>query len=105
MSRLNDNKGFLFNEGFAIVKGDKVAARSGSRIFSRHPRSTRCTTCRSAKAPTNVKAKAAADIADVFYKPDELARYAYIADFAYMASQVDGWAKRWETEIAPLLRT
>ena len=41
------------------------------------------------------------EIADVFYTPDELAQYAYIADFEYMASQVDAWAKRWEQEIAP----
>jgi putative spermidine/putrescine transport system substrate-binding protein len=40
----------------------------------------------------------------VFYKPDELAQYAYIADFEFMASQVDAWAKRWEQEIAPLIR-
>ena len=38
------------------------------------------------------------------YKPDELAQYAHIADFEFLASQVDGYAKRWEQEIAPLIR-
>ena len=44
------------------------------------------------------------DIADVFYTPAELPQYAYIADFGYLSAQVDGYAKRWETEIAPLIR-
>lgn len=105
MSRLADNKGFLFNEGFAIMKGDKVAA---SKRFANHFAKADINEMYNlplGSGPTNVNAKPSPDIADVFYKPDELAKYAYIADFAYMASQVDGWAKRWETEIAPLLRT
>jgi spermidine/putrescine-binding protein len=105
LSRLADNKGFLFNEGFGIVKGDKVAAAKRFANFFATPAINEMYNLPLGEGPTNIKAKAADDIADVFYKPDELARYAYIADFAYMASQVDGWAKRWETEIAPLLRT
>jgi putative spermidine/putrescine transport system substrate-binding protein len=31
-------------------------------------------------------------------------RYAYIPNYAYMSEQLDGWVKRFETEIAPLLR-
>jgi len=105
MSRLTDNKGFLFNEGFAIVKGDKVAASKRFANYFAKPDINEIYNLPLGSGPTNTKSKASPDIADVFYKPDELERYAYIADFAYMASQVDAWAKRWETEIAPLLRT
>lgn len=107
LSRLADNKGFLFNEGFAIVKSepDKVAAAKRFANYFATPAVNEMYNLPLGEGPTNSKAKAGDDIADVFYKPDELARYAYIADFAYMASQVDGWAKRWETEITPLLRT
>ena len=107
LSRLNDNKGYLFNEGFAILKGDKdkVAAAKRFADYFATPAVNETYNLPLGEGPTNIHAKAGPDIADVFYKPDELARYAYIADFAYMSSQVDGWAKRWETEIAPLLRS
>jgi putative spermidine/putrescine transport system substrate-binding protein len=56
------------------------------------------------EGPTNPKSKPNPEVADALYQPDELAQYAYIADFEYMSSQVDAWAKRWEQEIAPLIR-
>jgi hypothetical protein len=84
---------------------DKVAASKRFADYFATPAINEMYNLPLGEGPTNSKAKPGDDIADVFYKPDELARYAYIADFAYMASQVDGWAKRWETEITPLLRT
>lgn len=107
LTRLKDNKGFLFNEGFAIIKGDDPAKIAAAKKFVNHfatPEINEQYNWPLGSGPTNPKAKANPDVADVFYKPDELAQYAHIADFEYMASQVDGWAKRWETEIAPLIR-
>ncbi len=51
-----------------------------------------------------MNAEASPEIADVFHTPDELVQFAHIADFEFMATQVDAWAKRWEQEIAPLIR-
>ena len=107
MTRLKDNKGFLFNEGFAVIKGaDKAkvaAAKALANHFATAPINEQYNVPLGS-GPTNLNAKANPEIADVFYKPDELAQYAHIADFEFLASQVDGFAKRWEQEIAPLIR-
>jgi putative spermidine/putrescine transport system substrate-binding protein len=91
LSRLPDNKGFLFNEGFAILKGDDpakiAAAKQYANNFATAPVNEQYN-MPLGEGPTNPKAKAGPDIADVFYK----------------SSQVDAWAKRWETEIVPILR-
>ena len=107
MTRLKDNKGFLFNEGLAIIKGDNPKKIAAAKRLANHfatPEINEQYNWPLGSGPTNPKSKANPDIADVFYTPDELSQYAYIADFEYMASQVDGWAKRWEQEIAPLIR-
>jgi putative spermidine/putrescine transport system substrate-binding protein len=107
LSRLQDNKGYLFNEGFAVIKNDDprkvVAAKALANHFAT-PEINEQYNWLLGEGPTNPKAKANPDVADVFYGPDELARYAYIPDYEYMSSQVDAWAKRWEQEIAPLIR-
>jgi putative spermidine/putrescine transport system substrate-binding protein len=107
LSRLRDNKGFLFNEGFAVIKNDdpkKVAAAKALANYFATPEINEQYNWPLGEGPTNPKAKTNPVVADVFYKPDELAQYAYIADFDFMSSQVDGWAKRWEQEIGPLIR-
>ena len=107
MSKIKDNKGFLFNEGFAVIKQNDPKKVAAAKRLANHfatPEINEQYNWPLGEGPTNPKSKANPDIADVFYKPDELAQYAYIADFEYMASQVDGWAKRWEQEIAPLIR-
>ena len=107
LTRMKDNKGFLFNEGFAVIKGeDRAKVAAGKRLanhFATAPVNEQYN-WPLGSGPTNPGAKANPDVADVFYKPDELAQFGYIADFAYMATQVDGWAKRWEQEIAPIIR-
>jgi putative spermidine/putrescine transport system substrate-binding protein len=108
LSRLKDNKGFLFNEGYAIIKHEDRSKVAAAKRFAEHfatPAVNEQYNWPLGSGPTNPKSKPNPDIADVFYAPDELAQYAYIADFEYMSSQVDSWAKRWETEIVPLLRT
>jgi putative spermidine/putrescine transport system substrate-binding protein len=107
MSKIKDNKGFLFNEGFAVIKQPDAKKVAAAKRLANHfatPEINEQYNWPLGEGPTNPKAKANPDIADVFYKPDELAQYAHIADFEYMSSQVDAWAKRWETEIAPLIR-
>ncbi len=107
LNKLADNKGFLFNEGFAIMKGDDpakvAAAKQLAGTFATAANNTKYN-MPLGEGPTNIHATPGPDIAGIFYAPDELDRYAYVADFGYMSSQVNGWARRWETEIVPLLR-
>jgi putative spermidine/putrescine transport system substrate-binding protein len=107
LTRMQDNKGFLFNEGFAVIKGEDKAKIAAAKRFANHFATAPINQEYNwplGSGPTNPAAKANPDVADVFYKPDELAQFAHIADFEYMATQVDGWAKRWEQEIAPIIR-
>jgi putative spermidine/putrescine transport system substrate-binding protein len=107
LTRLNDNKGFLFNEGFAVMKGDNPARIAAAKRFANHfataPINTRYN-IPLGSGPTNIHSTPAPAIEGIFYTPEELPRYAYIPDYAYMATQVDGWTRRWETEITPLIR-
>jgi putative spermidine/putrescine transport system substrate-binding protein len=107
LSRLKDNKGFLFNEGFAVIKGDNPAKIAAAKRVANHFATAPINEQYNwplGEGPTNPNAKTNPEVADIFYKPDELEKYAYIADFEYMSTQVDGYAKRWEQEIAPLIR-
>ena len=97
----------MFNEGFAVIKQSDPKKVAAAKRLANHfatPEINEQYNWPLGEGPTNPKSKANPDIADVFYTPDELGQYAYIADFEYMASQVDSWAKRWEQEIAPLIR-
>jgi putative spermidine/putrescine transport system substrate-binding protein len=107
LTRLNDNKGFLFNEGYVVMKGDNPAKIAAAKRFANHFATAEINSRYNmplGSGPTNVNAKPADAIKDIFYKPDELAKYAYIPDYSYMSTQVDAWTKRWETEITPLVR-
>ena len=107
LNRLKDNRGFLFNEGFAVIKNDDPKKVAAAKRFANHfatPEICEQYNWPLGEGPTNPKSKPNPEVADALYQPDELAQYAYIADFEYMASQVDAWAKRWEQEIAPLIR-
>jgi putative spermidine/putrescine transport system substrate-binding protein len=55
------------------------------------------------ETPTNIKAKASGSLAEFVFTPQELDKYAYAPDWGYMASQVDGWMKRFEKDIQPKL--
>jgi putative spermidine/putrescine transport system substrate-binding protein len=107
LTRLSDNKGFLFNEGFAVMKGPNPARIAAAKRFANHFATAEINTRYNmplGSGPTNVNSTPAEAIRDIFYRPDELERFAYIPDYAYMASQVDAWTRRWETEITPLIR-
>jgi putative spermidine/putrescine transport system substrate-binding protein len=98
------NKGFLYNEGFAVLKGEKTKA--GKRLANYFAGAAECQeyNWNLGSGPTNSKSKVNPNVTDFYYTPDELPQHAYFADFGYLSKQVDGWAKRWETEIVPLLR-
>ena len=103
-NKLPGNKGFLYNEGFCILKGEKTAASKKLANYFAGAAQNQEYNWNLGSGPTNSKSKVNPDVADFYYPPDELAQYAYFADFAYLSTQVDAWAKRWETEIVPLLR-
>jgi putative spermidine/putrescine transport system substrate-binding protein len=89
------------------MKGENANRVAAAKRFANHfataPINTRYN-MPLGSGPTNINSTPAPAIADIFYKPDELERFAYIPDYAYMSTQVDAWTRRWETEITPLVR-
>jgi putative spermidine/putrescine transport system substrate-binding protein len=55
------------------------------------------------EAPLNVKATAPENLKHLAFTADELSKYVYVPKYDVVLSQQDTWAKRWETDIAPLL--
>ena len=37
------------------------------------------------------------------FNNEEMDKYVYIPDWAYLSEQGDAWMKRWEQEVVPLL--
>lgn len=54
--------------------------------------------------PTNKKAAVPDGLEYLTYSDEERKRFVYSPDFNYVSTQLDTWAKRFEQEVAPLLR-
>jgi putative spermidine/putrescine transport system substrate-binding protein len=54
-------------------------------------------------APANAKAKPVQGLEFLSFTPDEIKKFAYFVDFDHVSKELDGWIKRFESEIAPLL--
>jgi putative spermidine/putrescine transport system substrate-binding protein len=107
LNRVPDSKafkGFLWTEGWVILKGPKATlAKQMVNDFLTAPNDETYAAAL-AEGPANSKSKASEGAAKYFYKADELDKFAYLADLDYISLQLDGWVKRWETEIVPLLK-
>ena len=55
------------------------------------------------EAPLNVKATTPANLAHLSFTATEMEKFVYVPDYAVVLGQQDAWAKRWESDIAPLL--
>jgi putative spermidine/putrescine transport system substrate-binding protein len=104
LNRLKDNKGFLYNEGFCVVKGSpEAAAFRLANYFAGAEMNTKYN-WNIGSGPTNPKSTTNPAIKELYYTPDELPKYAYFADFPHIMKQLDGWSKRWEQDVVQLLR-
>ena len=103
MNRMPDNKGFLYNEGFCVLKGSPMEAAWSFANFFAGPEMNELYNMNLGSGPTHPAAKANPKIADWYYAPDELATYAHIPDYAHLGRVKDEWNKRWETEVVPLI--
>ncbi|MFG1359387.1 extracellular solute-binding protein [Xanthobacter pseudotagetidis] len=103
-NRMPDNKGFLYNEGFCVLKGSPAKAAFEFANFFADPKMNEIYNMPLGSGPTQPSAKANPMIADWYYAPEELPKYAYFADFAYLSSVMNEWNARWEREIVPLVR-
>jgi putative spermidine/putrescine transport system substrate-binding protein len=95
----------LFSSGFVVLKNrpNKSAALKFINL-SINPENSEIYASLAGEAPANVKAKSPPELAHMTFTKEEIGRFTYTPDWAYLSTQIDGWVKRWETEIVPLLR-
>jgi len=103
-NRMPDNKGFLYNEGFCVLKGAPKKAAFELANFFAEPKMNEIYNMPLGSGPTQPAAKTNPKLESWYYSPEELPKYAYIADFAYLGKVMGEWNARWEKEIVPLVR-
>ncbi|MFC5068532.1 extracellular solute-binding protein [Flaviflagellibacter deserti] len=104
MNRMPDNKGFLYNEGFCVLKGAPEKAAFEFANFFADPANNEIYNMNLGSGPTQPTAKTNPKLDGWYYAPDELGKHAYFADFAYLGKVMNEWNARWEKEIVPLVR-
>jgi putative spermidine/putrescine transport system substrate-binding protein len=97
-------KTFVYQEGFAILKSPRSSLAKQVLNFMLSPENNELYNNALGQAPVNRKSKVSAAAADFAMTEEEYKKYAYFLDYETMNRQRDGWIRRWEQEIQPLLR-
>ena len=90
-------------EGWAVLKGRNTKAAFDFANYTIGPEHNAWWAGHGGFPPVNSKAKASEELAPQVFTDEELKKYAYFPDWDYVSKQVDGWVKRFEQEIVPLL--
>jgi len=108
LNRVDGSKGlkaFLFTLGWAILKGphEKAAKEFASYLIRADHNEAYATS--TTASPVNINAKPSPELEKFcLTTEDDLKKYAYFPDYEYISENIGSWAKRFETEIQPLVR-
>ena len=95
---------FLYQSGFAVMKNrPNLKATLDFVNFCISPQMNALYAKVAGEAPLNAKAVTPDNLKHLSYTAEELASFVHVPDFNVVLSQQDAWAKRWESDIAPLL--
>lgn len=95
---------FLYQSGFAVMKNRPNRRATLDFInFAISPEMNTLYANVAGEAPLNAKAKAPDRLKHLSFTPAEMAKYVYVPDYRIVLQSQDAWAKRWESDIAPLL--
>jgi putative spermidine/putrescine transport system substrate-binding protein len=106
LTKMPGDSGFkasLYQEGWFILKGGKTKEAMDYINFNMSPENNEKFNAATGGIPTNSAAKLSDSMSVWSYNDEELKAHTYTADWSFVSEQVDGWVKRWEQEIAPLL--
>lgn len=103
MDRESGFRTFVFHEGWCVLRGGHTDAAFKFANFAIGPEANTEFNQAVRGVPANAKAKVADEIKPIAFNNEEMDKYVYIPDWAYLSTQTDAWMKRWEQEIAPLL--
>ncbi|MCK1526195.1 extracellular solute-binding protein [Bradyrhizobium sp. 182] len=96
-------KTFVFHEGWCVLKEGRTDAAFKFANFALRPENNEHFNRSIGGVPVNAKAKPSDDVRHMSFNNEEMERYVYIPDWAYISQEVNAWNKRWEREIQPLL--
>ncbi|MBM7487850.1 putative spermidine/putrescine transport system substrate-binding protein [Bradyrhizobium sp. USDA 3686] len=96
-------KTFVFHEGWCVLKGGHTDAAFKFANFAINPENDEAFNRGVNAIPANVKSKTADDVQHMAFNKEEMEKYVYVPDWAYLSQEVNAWNKRWEQEIQPLL--
>lgn len=107
LSKVNSKtlKSYFYQEGFVIYKGPRAKQAMGLMNFLLTPEANSAYNEALGQAPVITGAKFPAAAADINFTKSDFQNHAYFCDYAVMAKEHDGWVRRWEQEIQPLLRS
>jgi putative spermidine/putrescine transport system substrate-binding protein len=95
---------FLYQSAFAIMKNRPNKQATLEFVnFAISPAMNSLYGKVAGEAPLNAKATTPDSLKHLSYTADELAKYVHVPDYKVVLTSQDAWAKRWESEIAPLL--
>jgi putative spermidine/putrescine transport system substrate-binding protein len=94
---------FIYQEGWCVLKGGNTDAAFKFANFAISPENNAEFNSSIAGIPVNVESKVADDIQFMVFNNEEMEKFVYIPDWAYLSEQNDAWMKRWEQEVVPLL--
>ncbi len=95
---------FLYQSAFAVMKNRPNKQATLEFVnFAISPAMNSLYGKVAGEAPLNAKATTPETLKHLAYTSDELAKYVHVPDYKVVLTSQDAWAKRWESEIAPLL--
>jgi putative spermidine/putrescine transport system substrate-binding protein len=95
----------LVTEGWVILKSTKNRKAACDFVnYSISPKENEEWNKAISCYPTNRKAAAADGMEFMAFSEEERSKYVYFPDFDYISTQLDTWTKRFEQDVAPLLR-
>ena len=95
---------FLYQSGFAVMKNRPNRKATCDFInFAISPEMSALYAKVAGEAPLNGKAAMPPELAHLAFTPKEFDSFVHVPDYKVVLSQQDAWAKRWESDIAPLL--
>ncbi len=95
---------FLYQSGFAVMKNRPNRKATLDFInFAISPAMDALYSQIAGEAPLNTKSMTPESLRHLAYTPDEMAKYVYVPNYRVVLTSQDAWAKRWESDIAPLL--
>jgi putative spermidine/putrescine transport system substrate-binding protein len=97
-------KSQFYTDGFVIYKGPRAKQAMDFVNFLLTPEAQDAYNLALGQAPATTTGKVPDSAKDISMTDEEYKKYVYFCDYSVMAKQHDGWVKRWEEEIQPLLR-